>query len=76
MAALVSIPPKKANASGTKSCATQNRKVMTMISMNGLAKASLFWASLSLEGGKLWTKIGSTAIYLFFSNIALPHPSR
>ena len=36
MAALVSHPTKK-DASGTKFCATQNRSVRIMISMNGLA---------------------------------------
>jgi hypothetical protein len=49
MAASVAIPAKKAEASGTKSSATQNRSVMMVMSMNGLAEANLFCASPSLK---------------------------
>jgi len=48
MAAIGSIPSKNADASRTKFCATQNRRLMMMISMNGLTEASFF----SLSGTK------------------------
>jgi len=40
MAAVGSIPSKNADASLTKFCATQNRRVMMMINMNSLAEAT------------------------------------
>src|SRR5215475_14306094 len=70
MAAVGSIPSKNADASRIKFCATQNRTVMMMISINGLAGASLF--SLSGTKWQLGDQCHQKCYLYFFQSHRVP----
>src|SRR5262249_44908263 len=70
MAAVGSIPSKNADASRIKFCATQNRTVMMMISINGLAGASLF--SLSGMKWQLGDQCHQKCYLYFFQSHRVP----
>jgi hypothetical protein len=74
MTAFVSIPASHADASDTKFCAKQNTAVTRMMSMNGLAEASLF-CSLSPTNWQLVDQPCENLYLTLFQQHSLASPA-